>query len=87
MLLKIIQTLKQSLNVLELFISMYNYNIQQVHISDIIVGDTILHTDGKLTTVCKNNIKRGGFLGTTLFGDSYKSGRIMVKKIIFIKAT
>jgi len=57
------------------------YKTEEVHISTIKSGDTILHTDNKITTVCNNNIKRG-FCGITLFGDSYNSGTILVKKII-----
>lgn len=57
------------------------YKIIEVHISTIKSGDTILHTDNKITTVCNNNIKRG-FCGITLFGDSYRSGSVLVKKII-----
>jgi hypothetical protein len=57
------------------------YKIVDVHISSIKSGDTILHTDNKITTVCNNNIK-SGFCGITLFGDSYRSGTIQVKKII-----
>jgi len=57
------------------------YKIVEVHISTIKSGDTILHTDNKITTVCNNNIKRG-FCGITLFGDSYRSGTILVKKIM-----
>lgn len=57
------------------------YKIEEVHISTIKSGDTILHTDNKITTVCNNNIKIG-FCGITLFGDSYRSGTILVKKII-----
>jgi len=57
------------------------YKIIEVHISTIKSGDTILHTDNKITTVCNNNIKRG-FFEITLFGDSYRSGRVFVKKII-----
>jgi len=55
--------------------------IKSVHISQIASGDTIEH-NGKLTTVCANNIKRGGFCGDTLFGDSYRSGTILVKKVV-----
>lgn len=57
------------------------YKIEEVHISTIKSGDTILHTDNKITTVCNNNIKRG-FCGITLFGNSYNMGTIRVKKII-----
>ena len=57
------------------------YKIVDVHISTIKSGDTILHTDDKITTICNNNIKRS-FCGITLFGDSYRSGSVLVKKII-----
>lgn len=62
-----------------------NMKIVEVHISTIKNGDTIIFTDGKLTTVGNKNIKTGGFCGTTIFGDSYRSGTIKVKKIEFIK--
>jgi hypothetical protein len=62
-----------------------NIKITEVHISVIKQGDTILHTDGHLRTVCKNNIKKGGFCGITIFGDSYKSGYQKVKKVEFTK--
>ncbi len=60
---------------------MNNAKIESVHISNISAGDTIEH-EGKLTTVCANNIKKGGFCGTTLFGDSYNSGYKPVSKVI-----
>jgi len=55
-------------------------NIKEVHISTIKNGDTILHNDC-IHTVCNSNIK-SGFLGVTLFGDSYMMGRTLVKKYI-----
>ena len=58
------------------------YKIIEVHISTIKNGDTIIHSDNKITTVCNKNIKTG-FCGITLFGDSYKSGKTPVRKIIF----
>jgi hypothetical protein len=57
------------------------YKIVEVHISTIKNGDTILHTDHLIHTVNNSNIKRG-FLGITLFGDSYNLGTILVKKIL-----
>jgi hypothetical protein len=45
-----------------------------IHIDLIRPGDLIIHTDGILRTVCGSNIKRGGFHGTSIFGDSYHSG-------------
>ena len=59
-----------------------NAKTEPVHISKISAGDTIVANDGKLTTVCANNIKRGGFCGDTIFGDSYRSGTIPVQKVV-----
>ena len=56
------------------------YKIQEVHISTIKQGDTILHRDNLIYTVSENWIKKG-FMGVTLFGDSYNLGTILVKKI------
>ena len=52
-----------------------------VHINSIKIGDTILCSDNKIRTVGKGNIKYG-FMGATLWGDSYRLGTIPVKKII-----
>lgn len=52
-----------------------------VHINSIKIGDTILCPDNKIRTVGKGNIKYG-FMGATLWGDSYRLGTIPVKKII-----
>lgn len=57
-----------------------HFGCTDVHISQIRSGDTIIH-NGELTTVCRNNIKKGGFMGTSLFGDSYRSGSILIKKV------
>lgn len=62
----------------------YLYDIKETHISTIKGGDTIMH-NGEMKTVSFNNIKQDSFIGTTIFGDSYKLGRIKVKKIIFKK--
>lgn len=53
----------------------------KVHISEIKSGDTILH-EGKMQTVCNSNIKHG-FMGISIFGDSYNLGNKLVTKIIF----
>ena len=58
------------------------FKTQEVHISKIRGGDTIICLDGFVRTVCNNNIKRGGFFGDTLFGDSYKFGYTLVKKVL-----
>lgn len=57
------------------------YKTKKVHISTIKHGDTILHSDGLITTVGRKNIKRG-FCGITLFGDSYRMGTQLVTKIL-----
>lgn len=62
-------------------INLSQRNIVDTHIDNIRSGDTVLHED-KIMTVCADDIHIGGFMGTTLFGDSYKSGYQPVKKII-----
>lgn len=69
------------------FFVYYNMELNQfptkeVHISTIKSGDTIIHVDGHVRTVCKNNIKNDSFMGKSLFGDSYKLGHTLVKKIL-----
>lgn len=59
-----------------------DYTINEVHISSITVGDTIISKDGFMRTICKNNLGTG-FCGKTIHGDSYKSGRELVKKVVF----
>lgn len=60
----------------------YLYDIEEVHISTIKGGDTVMH-NGEMKTVSFNNIKKDSFMGSSIFGDSYKLGRTPVKKIIF----
>ena len=57
-----------------------DYAIFLTHIDLIRPGDTV-EIDGQLKTVCPNNIKRG-FMGTTLWGDSYKLGSVPVRLAI-----
>lgn len=57
-------------------------NAVKVHISQIRLGDTILHTDGKVRTVCRKDITRNNFTGISLFGDSYRLGTMPVKKLL-----
>lgn len=52
-----------------------------VHISTIRPGDVVIH-GGKDRTVGKRDVRHGGFMGTTLFGDSYRLGQVPVKKVI-----
>ena len=58
----------------------------QVHISDIKAGDTVMH-GGHMKTVSGNNIKRDTFMGTSIFGDSYRSGHDKVTKVTFMVPT
>ena len=62
-----------------------NFNIKEVHISEIRPGDTVEH-NGAICTVCRNNIKTGGFMGRTLFGDSYRLGIDPVRKLQVLQA-
>lgn len=59
---------------------MGRYPIEMVHISLIRVGDTVLH-QGKEMTVCRSNLRKDGFMGNLLFGDSYKLGAQLVKRV------
>ncbi len=60
-----------------------NYITEEVHISTIKGGDTVMHNE-EMKTVSFNNIKRDSFMGTSIFGDCYHSGRKKVKKLTFI---
>lgn len=57
-------------------------NVSEVHIDLVKVGDTVIQ-NGEMKTVGRNFLKRGGFMGTTLWGDSYRSGRDLVKVVSF----
>lgn len=63
---------------------MTNYIIEKTHISNINVGDTIMHY-GEMKTISGTNIKGDSFMGKTLFGDSYHSGHKLIDRIIFTK--
>ena len=60
------------------------YEIKPTHISEIKQGDTVM-IDGEMRTVGKNNIK-SGFMGITLFGDSYRLGSQPVQKVVIYRA-
>lgn len=62
----------------------YIYTIKEVHINQVVPGDTILYIDGEIKTIGKSNIGGDSFMGKTLFGDSYYSGHILVKKVTFV---
>lgn len=51
---------------------------EMVHIRDIRPGDCVEH-QGKLMTVGRHDLKTG-FMGMTLFGDSYRLGTVAVVK-------
>lgn len=55
-----------------------NYHIKDTRIDNIRVGD-VVEIDGVLKTVSPGNIKNGGFMGRTLWGDSYRLGTVPVK--------
>ena len=61
----------------------YRFTIENTHKDNIRVGDTIL-LDGELKTVCRNNIRKGGFCGTTIRGESFKLGLEPVKRVHFV---
>lgn len=54
------------------------------HISEIRAGDTVM-IDGQMRTVSNNDIRRG-FLGVTLFGDSYRLGTVPVQRVEIMRA-
>lgn len=58
-----------------------NRVIEKVHVSDIKWGDTVKCLDGFVRTVGKNDIKHGCFCGSSLFGNSYNGGRILVERV------
>ena len=60
------------------------FTIELVHKDNIVQGDTIL-LDGKLKTVCRNNIRKGGFCGTTIHGESFRLGLELVKRVRFVR--
>jgi len=58
--------------------------MEETHITNIRIGDTVLH-EGVKRTVDKDNIKYSEFMGITLWGDSYKLGTQLVKRITYGK--
>jgi len=65
---------------------MDNFKVEGTHISNIQIGDTIMH-NGVMTTISGTNIKHDTFMGKTLFGDSYHLGYKPVQKVTFLKTT
>jgi len=56
--------------------------ITEVHISEIKVGDTIIH-HGQQKTVGRETFTYDSFVGVLLWGDSYNMGNTLVKRITF----
>lgn len=57
--------------------------IEKKHISLIREGDTVVCPDGLHRTVNKKDIKSGGFMGITLWGDSYRMGTVLVERVVY----
>ena len=55
---------------------------EEVHISEIKVGDTIIH-HGQRRTICRRAFGHDPFVGALLWGDSYNMGHIKVKRVTF----
>jgi len=60
------------------------YTETKKHIREVRAGDTILH-NGDMKTLGASNIKRGGFMGDTIWGDSYQSGHKLVVVLTSLK--
>ena len=59
---------------------MTDYRVVMTHISPIRAGDTV-EVNGHLKTVCPKDIQKG-FMGSTLWGDSYRLGMLPVRLAI-----
>ncbi len=60
------------------------FQTEQVHISDIKVGDVVV-IGGEAKTVGKLDIKEDAFMGKTLYGNSYKLGTQTIARAIIPK--
>jgi hypothetical protein len=58
-----------------------HFGTEEVHIDSIRVGDTVMH-DNAMRTVSPAFISYGGFMGTSVFGDSYHLGNKKVTKVL-----
>ena len=54
--------------------------VETVHINQINAGDVIIH-NGIEMTVTPKDIKEDGFMGKSVFGDSYRLGYLPVLKV------
>jgi len=59
-----------------------HFGTEEVHIDCIKVGDTVIH-DGAMKTVGTHNITFDTFMGRGLWGDCYRSGTVLVKRVSF----
>lgn len=59
----------------------YDLKIVNAHISDIYVGDTVIY-DGHIRTLTRADFATG-FVGNTIYGDSYKLGLEPVQLVLF----
>lgn len=64
-----------------------NVSIQEVHVSQISGGNTILCPDGMVRTVGGKDIRTSSFMGVFIFGDNYNSGRKPVLKVVITRIT
>lgn len=60
----------------------HNATIHETHIENIMPGMTVMHY-GEIKTVTRQNIGYSSFMGRSIFGDCYKNGHELVKRIIF----
>jgi len=51
-------------------------------VKDIKAGDTVV-IDGVHKTVCKKDLGHDALLGATLWGDSHRAGRDLVKTVVY----
>ncbi|QPI17918.1 hypothetical protein POP12_126 [Pectobacterium phage POP12] len=58
--------------------------VTDIHINDVSVGDTVIHL-GHLRTVSSCDLSNDDLFGRLLFGDSYRLGRVMIKRVTFPK--
>jgi hypothetical protein len=63
-----------------------NATVEEVHISAVRVGDTVIH-NGHLKTVSRSSLGSDGLFGVTLWGDSYRAGSAFVKRVRFADVT
>jgi hypothetical protein len=52
----------------------YTWKTEQRHISEIRAGDTVIH-QGQPRTVTRQDIKKCPFMGFSIFGDTYRTGK------------